>query len=157
MKHKDNFAILVVINLTYMKNNNTNQNIRNNNILEKEEQSQSLEMRLDTSEKLSREHYEFLKNSGLKGIVVTDISLEVIDSGFEEDLIINILKTPEILESFDDIKDLDINVIKAMIAEGNTEISSLELNEDSVELANSKLENLDNSELDDKEIDKKSN
>jgi len=140
-----------------MKNNNTNQNIRNNNILEKEEQSQSLEMRLDTSEKLSREHYEFLKNSGLKGIVVTDISLEVIDSGFEEDLIINILKTPEILESFDDIKDLDINVIKAMIAEGNTEISSLELNEDSVELANSKLENLDNSELDDKEIDKKSN
>jgi len=157
LKHKDNFAILVVINLTYMKNNNTNQNIRNNNILEKEEQSQSLEMRLDTSEKLSREHYEFLKNSGLKGIVVTDISLEVIDSGFEEDLIINILKTPEILESFDDIKDLDINVIKAMIAEGNTEISSLELNEDSVELANSKLENLDNSELDDKEIDKKSN
>jgi hypothetical protein len=42
-----------------------------------------------------------------------------------------------------------------MIAEGNTEIASLELNEDSAELANSKLENLDNSELDDKEIDEK--
>jgi hypothetical protein len=146
-----------------MENNNTYQNNKENKVDDynyndttlKEEQSQALEMRIDTSKKLSKDHYEFLKNSGLKGIVITDTSLEVIDSGFEEDLIINILKTPEILESFDDIKDLDINVIKAMIAEGNTEIASLELNEDSAELANSKLENLDNSELDDKEIDEK--
>jgi hypothetical protein len=146
-----------------MGNNNTYQNNKENKVDDynyndttlKEEQSQALEMRIDTSKKLSKDHYEFLKNSGLKGIVITDTSLEVIDSGFEEDLIINILKTPEILESFDDIKDLDINVIKAMIAEGNTEIASLELNEDSAELANSKLENLDNSELDDKEIDEK--
>ncbi|MFP4514940.1 MAG: hypothetical protein ACLFNO_02990 [Parcubacteria group bacterium] len=141
-----------------MENNNTQNNTNqdyNEIDYEKQEQSQALEMRVDTTEKLSKEHYEFLKNSGLKGLSITDKSLEVIDSGFDEDLIINILKNPELLDSFDDIKDLDINVIKAMVAEGSTEISSIDLEEDSIEIANSKLENLDKAQLDDKEIEEK--
>jgi hypothetical protein len=142
-----------------MENNNINKNntIDNNDEIdyEKEEQSQALEIKVDTSEKLNKKHYNFLKGSGLKGISVTDKSLEVIDSGFDEDLIINILKNPELVESFDDIKDLDINVIKAMVAEGSTEVASLDFDEDSTEIANSKLGNLDNSQLDDKEIEEK--
>jgi hypothetical protein len=142
-----------------MENNNINKNntIDNNNEIdhEKEEQSQALEIKIDTKEKLSKENYDFLKNSGLKGISITDKSLEVIDSGFDEDLIINILKNPELVESFDDIKDLDVNVIKAMVAEGSTEVASLDFDEDSTEIANSKLGNLDNSQLDDKEIEEK--
>ncbi|MCF7794751.1 hypothetical protein K9M50_00115 [Patescibacteria group bacterium] len=142
-----------------MKNNNFNKNniIENHDDIdyEKEEQSQALEMRINTSEKLSKDHYEFLKNSGLEGISITDKSLEVVDSDFEEDLIINILKNPELVDSFDDIKDLDVNVIKAMVAEGSTEISSLDFDEDSAEIANSKLGNLNSSQLDDKEIEEK--
>lgn len=142
-----------------MKNNNINKNntIKNHADIdyEKEEQSQALEMKIDTSEKLSRQHYEFLKNSGLKGILITDKSLEVIDSGFEEDLIINILKNPELVESFDDIKSFDVNVIKAMVASGSTEIHSLNLDNDSVGLTNSKLENLNRSQLNDKDIEEK--
>jgi|GEM_PF-3065899 hypothetical protein len=142
-----------------MENNNINKNNTINNDIEidneKEEQSQALEMRIDTSEKLNKMHYDFLKNSGLEGISVTDKSLEVIDSNFEEDLIINILKNPELVDSFDDIKNLDVNVIKAMVAEGSTEISSLNFDEDSAEVANEKLGNLDNSQLDDKEIEEK--
>jgi hypothetical protein len=142
-----------------MKNNNIDKNntIENHDDIdyEKEEQSQALEMRINTSEKLNKDYYEFLKNSGLKGISITDKSLEVIDLGFDEDLIINILKNPELVESIDGIKDLDINVIKAMVAEGNTKISSLDFDGDSTELANSKLKNLDNSQLDDKRIEEK--
>jgi len=139
-----------------MKNNNINKNstIKNHNDIdyEKEEQSQALEMRIDTSEKLSKQHYEVLKNLGLKGISVTDKSLEIIDSGFDEDLIINILKNPELVESFDDIKNLDVNVIKAIVAEGSTEISSLDFDEDSADIANTKLKNLNKSQLDNKGI-----
>jgi len=139
-----------------MKNNNINKNniIKNHNDIdyEKEEQSQALEMRIDTSEKLSKQHYEVLKNLGLKGISVTDKSLEVIDSGFDEDLIINILKNPELVESFDDIENLDVNVIKAIVAEGSTEISSLDFDEDFVDIANTKLKNLNKSQLDNKGI-----
>jgi hypothetical protein len=142
-----------------MKNNNKSKNniTQNHNDIdyEKEEQSQALEMKIDTSEKLSKRHYELLKNLGLQGILVTDKSLEVLDSGFEEDLIINILKNPDLVESFDDIKNLDINVIKAIIAEGSTELSSLELDDDSVDLANSKLGNLDSLQLKDKRAEEK--
>ncbi len=131
-----------------MKNNINNEN----NLSFREKDSEELEMKVLTSEKLSDKHKEFLKNSRLKGISITDNSLDVIDSGFDEDLIINILKTPELVEDFESIKDLDVNVIKAMVAEGGVEVSSMNLDDDSLEAANTKLNDLNKAQLDNKRM-----